>query len=268
MNNEPEHNPIESDDCLFCFDHLDEAALGILEPDDRERFEHHLARCRICRAELTNLDSVLQYLPFSCEVVPPSPEMKTNLQQRFAEAVRAEDAAKDTKPTQPPVRSRRLSVGRTSWTYGSVFAGLCVALAVIALWNVLPFDTASPVSTRGNMQVYAMQPTCEDCDSASGGHIGADPDAKDGTVMAWNLDPNQTHEVWCVEHDGRKTKIGELDVAESGSVVQTLSFPDAVGAYQQIYVSRNDGTQELSVTPSRDDTAEPTVPVQSSPATD
>ena len=130
---------------------------------------------------------------------------------------------------------------------GSVFAAMSIALIALAAWNLLPIGTSDGSMPQGQIRVLAMESSSE----GTGGHIGADPEEKDGMVIAWNLDPTQKHEVWCVNRDGVKTMVGELDVAQSGSVMQTVSFPEAVGAYDQIYVARNDGTEELTVAPNK-----------------
>lgn len=144
-----------------------------------------------------------------------------------------------------------------SWSIGGVFAGLCVALLVIGAWNFLPFMGSDGDLPRGQIEVMAMENTCPDCPHETGGQIGADPKEKDGLVVAWNLDPKRKHEIWCVNRDGMHTKVGNLEVAETGSVMQKLSFPDEVGGYQQIYVIRDDGAEELSVQPANGDDDDP-----------
>jgi hypothetical protein len=130
---------------------------------------------------------------------------------------------------------------------GSLFAALSIALVALIGWNLLPIGSSDGSMPQGQIRVLAMESSSE----GAGGHIGADPEQKDGMVIAWNLDPAEKHEVWCVNRDGVKTMVGELEVAQSGSVMQTVSFPEAVGAYDQIYVARNDGTEELSVAPNK-----------------
>ena len=256
------HSDSDTDDCLFCVEHMEEAALGILECDDRERFEYHLTRCAICRAELAALDRTVQMLPLAIAQQSPSAGTKEKLQQRFL-AAQAADAAPVMSPRSPQSRqtSPRSKPNRPLRSFSTLAAGLCVALAVIALWYVLPGDDESRRATNQNFQVFAM----ESSDSTSGGHIGADMDSTDGTMMAWNLDPAQTHEVWCVDHENNKLKVGELDVMESGAAMQTVSFPEEIGTYKQIYVARNDGTEELTITPNRAVNGDEPAPASATP---
>ena len=122
-----------------------------------------------------------------------------------------------------------------------------LALVLIGGWSVWQFNDSAPGLPSGNIQVYAMEST----EGSTGGHIGADPEESDGVVVAWNLDPNQQHHVWCINRQGERIRVAELRVGESGSVMQSLTFPEAIGGYDHIYVARDDGTEELSVKPNQ-----------------
>ena len=71
MNQTAPNNQSNPDDCLFCMEHLYETALGILEPEDRPRMEHHLADCNVCRSELPELDAAVNLLPLAVDQVQP-----------------------------------------------------------------------------------------------------------------------------------------------------------------------------------------------------
>lgn len=252
MTDNAKTNQSQHDDCLFCMDHLYEAALGILEAEDRDRFEHHLAGCDFCRGELAELDETVKLLPFSVDQVAPRPEVKGKLLDRLGAESRTPAATstlpvkRTRKPAPSPVGARR-----PLWAFGSVFAGLAVALVVIGLWNFLPIgsDDGTP---QGQMSVLAMEKSdCPDCHEETRAHIGANLETSDGMVVAWNLDPNEKYEVWCVNRDGKRTMVGELIVDDSGGAMQNMQFPESVGEYDQIYVARNDGTEELTVAPNK-----------------
>lgn len=245
------HTNLDNDDCLFCQEHLEEAAMRTLEPEIQQRMECHLVRCRMCRVELAQIEESLQLLAYSVDQADPPVDAKSRLMARF-EAER--DQPMQTQPSVPaaPVRkptTRRYSPQRMPWSWGGLFAGLCVALLVVGAWNFLPIANSDGDLPAGQIQVMAMENTCPDCHHETGGHIGADPKEKDGLMVAWNLDPHRKHEVWCVNRDGKHTKVGDLEVKSTGSVMQKVSFPDEVGGYQQIYVIRDDGAEELTVAP-------------------
>lgn len=266
------HTNQEQDDCLFCQDHLEEAALRILEPEDQQRMECHLVRCQICRAELAEMEQALQSLAYSVEQIDPPANAKQKLMARF-EAERDQPAPDKHAPVgtttpKPKPRSAMRIPRHLPWSYGGLFAGLAVALLVVGMWSFLPFNASNGDLPGGQIEVMAMETTCPDCHHETGGQIGADPKQNDGLVVAWNLDPQRKHEVWCVNKQGHHTKVSDLQVGESGSVMQTVSFPDAVGGYQQIYVIRDDGAEELTVVPGngRDDdpnsTTTPSTPTE------
>lgn len=253
MTNLDMHTNQENDDCLFCQEYLEEAAMRTLEPEIQQRMECHLARCPMCRAELAQIEQSLQLLAYSVDQLEPSPAAKQRLMARFEserDQPRQEAPYQLAAPKPKPTTAPSPRIGRhVPWSYGGLFAGLAVALLIIGAWNFLPFNKSDSNLPGGQIEVMAMETTCPDCHDETGGQIGADPKEKDGLVMAWNLDPQRKHEVWCVNKNGHHTKVSDLKVADSGSVMQTVSFPDAVGGYQQIYVVRDDGAEELTVIP-------------------
>ncbi len=258
MTHMANYNPSPQDDCLFCMDRLHEVALGIVDPEDRGRLEHHLAECDVCRAELAELDATVNLLPFAVDEVAPRSHVRANLRERMEAEMAAPPASGVIRELRTPVNADAAAQSLNSpsrgplWTLGTIAAGLLIALLAISAWSFLPFDDDAP-APRGQMSVLAMESsdTCEDCHEDTRGHIGAHLDATDGMVVAWNLDPAQKHEVWCVNKRGERLKVGDLMVDSSGTVTQTVSFPEAVGNYDQIYVARNDGTEELTVAPNK-----------------
>lgn len=264
------HTNQEHDDCLFCQEHLEEAAMRIIDPENQHRMERHLARCPICRADLAQIEESLQSLAYSVEQFDPSASTKQSLMERFEEE-RDQPERAELKPlTSPETESKPSSrfMRTIPWSYGSLFAGLAVALLVVGMWTFLPFNERNGDLPGGRIEVMAMETTCPDCHHEAGGQIGADPREKDGLVMAWNLDPERKHEVWCVNKQGHHTKVSDLQVGESGSVMQTVSFPDSVGGYQQIYVIRDDGAEELTVVPANSREDEPDSPTNPSTPTE
>lgn len=247
-----QHTDAYHDECSFCADYLGEAALRILPAEVQKRVESHLARCSMCRDELSELETPLHMLAFGVQESSPSADTRQSLMTQFkSERERPSTQVASGQPVRSPAALRNSPGRPRGWLrpVSSVFAALCVALLLIGTWNLLPFTNPESRVPGGQIEVMAMDRTCEDCHVQTGGQIGADPDQKNGLVVAWNLDPQRKHEVWCVNRDGKHTKVGDLDVAGTGSVLQTVSFPDAVGGYQQIYVVRDDGAEELTVVP-------------------
>ena len=86
-------------------------ALDALTPDDRERFEEHLATCEKCRAELAGLSDAAAALAFAVAGPAPPPELRG----RILESARREPS------NVVALRPRR-----------AIFASAAAALAVAA----------------------------------------------------------------------------------------------------------------------------------------
>lgn len=146
------------------------------------------------------------------------------------------------------------------WVVPGVVAPLAICLLLLSAWtNSLHNEVENLRSSGGgevtttqdsgaipyDMQLYEFKPACEKCeDRQASGQFGGNPNGSVGVVVAWNLDPNEKHQVWCVDINGEKMLVTDLDVEFTGNVFQTVNFPQAIGGYQQIYVARHDGTAD------------------------
>lgn len=236
---------------------MEEAALNILEPEHLDAFELHLEACDECQESLERMRKVVGLLPFACDDAVPGDHVRTELLARLHDA-ESLDTNTLASP-EPAMRPRR-----------AIMSSIVAAALIIALWGAWSIFTSNDPGNGlpgGNIQVMAMERNCDDCDDSTGGHIGADLEHQDGVLIAWNLDPEQKHSVWCLKRNGERVLVSELSVARSGSVMQKVQFPEAIGSYDQIYVERHDGTQELSVKPladNREDSEHPdTTPSES-----
>jgi hypothetical protein len=264
------------EDCAFVRENLEAEALDILEPAAHARVQRHLQFCGPCRRALADLHAVTDLLPLLSEPATPSPMAKARLFQRVANesefgprlvtmgnpwAAKPED---NTLPssTAAPAAGGGGNPGWQSWLMTAMVAPLAVAIIVLAAWaNSLQNDLDSARSgerdavaeiaadrSANQMRLYSLEPSCPDCDeSPASGHLGGNPEDNVGILVAWNLNPDDKHEVWCEDRDGKLIRVSDLQVEQSGQVFQTLNFPDAIGGYTTIYVTRDDGTEEMRV---------------------
>jgi hypothetical protein len=259
------------EECGYCQENLEAQALGILEAADRARVERHLQWCGPCRRDLADIRDVVDLLALASEQVTPSPMVKAKLFQQIADEA-VEDAAitfgtpwhAEARPEHTAHASSRPQIPARSFPLASaLIAPLAIALIVLGAWaNSLRSDlndlqsqqdgrvTAQvTVDTPANqMRLYSMEPSCPDCDDTpASGQLGGNPDNNVGVLVAWNLNPNEQHHVWCEDRDGKQTLVSDLEVEHTGEVFQTVNFPEAIGGYSTIYVTRHDGTEEMRV---------------------
>jgi hypothetical protein len=265
------------EECEFCQENLEAEALNILEPAEHARMQRHLQWCGPCRRSLAGLHKVVDLLPLLADTATPSPMAKARLFQQVADDAVTESSVNfgnpwmtgklsPARPASSPVLSATLDTGSPSWKgwlSSALIAPLAIALIVLGAWtNALRNDLDSmeiqqangsvaniPVGTNDSpMQIYSLEPSCPECDETPvSGHLGGDPDDNVGILVARNLNPNEQHQVWCESRDGEQLMVSDLQVEQSGDVVQAVNFPDAIGGYSTIYVTRYDGTEEMRV---------------------
>ena len=90
-------------------------ALDALTPEERERFEDHLADCERCRDEIAAIHDTAAELAFAVEGPPPPPSLRSSILE----------AARSERPNVVPLRPRNV--------FGSVAAALAVAAAGAAV---------------------------------------------------------------------------------------------------------------------------------------
>ena len=143
-------NPREPDnDCL----HGEDAAayvLGALEHDEHERFSEHLAGCAECRAEVAELQPVVDELPASAPAASAPKEMRARILATVrseAELLGAAGAGADRPPSRTPA-------GRMP-RFAFAGAGLALAALVAVLIAVSLGSSSHSVTTPGSAPVGA-----------------------------------------------------------------------------------------------------------------
>jgi hypothetical protein len=252
-------------ECRHVIDNAEAYALGALDHADRSGIEQHLMWCGPCRRAVAAARRATDLLPLLSDPATPSSAVKAQL---FARVARDQDSSSAALPDpnpwvpktdapQDPAGAGRTSLSWQRWLPPALLAPLALVLLVTAAWaNSLRNEVsyleserrsqaamANAVGGESDMQLYSFEPACPTCNDANG-RFGGNPNGSIGVVVAWNLDPAEQHQVWCVDKEGEKWMVTDLEVEPSGSVFQTISFPQPLGGYQQIYVARNDGTAD------------------------
>lgn len=106
--------------------------LDALSDEERLAFERHLAGCEACRAEVADLQRVVDVLPLACDAVEPSPALR----DRLMAAIEAEQD--ERAPLVAIPGGRTAPRGRMRWRLPEIVGIAAAAILVIGLglWNV------------------------------------------------------------------------------------------------------------------------------------
>lgn len=292
-NQAPDHGPSLSAEHDGILEQLEAYALGALDRADSGIVEQHLRWCPQCRGEEEAVRRVVDLLPF---IVPPvdvpSPAVKGLLFDRIAadesqpdrqdmadrlrhhepEVMAGARAVSSVTPSAP--RTPGSPTSSPAWSRfvpPAVIAPLAIALLVVGAWaNSMRLDLEERdearaianqqelnqiVANGGDVQLYSMEPQCADCTGR--GRIGVDVADRLGVVVAWGLNPDREHELWCFNKKGDKKMVAELDVDAEGGAMQAFSFPPDMTDYSGVYVAQTDGEATYMSEFSPDETEEP-----------
>jgi hypothetical protein len=252
------------DDCEFVRENAAAFALQSLTGAETARIVQHLLDHPACQQHIDDALAVAQVLPYSMPLLAaPDVAVKFRLFDRIA--------ADAQTPVSPPVpdrfeHSQRILRGlnpaahpepptetpapfrQPAWTQHLstiLVAPLCVALLVMSLWAYNLNDELDSMqdeldgqqgqTVSNSMELYSMTSSCKDC--STGGQIGTMPDQKSAVLLAWDLNPDEKHEIWCEESNGEKWMVSQLDVNANGAAMQTIKFPKPIDGYKRIFVS-------------------------------
>jgi anti-sigma-K factor RskA len=105
--------------------------LSALSEEEQARFEAHLAGCATCRAEVAELQEVVDLLPLAAEQVEPDPALRG----RIVDAIEAEI---EHPALVPIVGGRPEPLRRFPWRLPEILAAAAAVLLIAGLgaWNI------------------------------------------------------------------------------------------------------------------------------------
>ncbi|MGC4190442.1 MAG: anti-sigma factor [Thermomicrobiales bacterium] len=253
-------------------DNVEAFVLRALDLSDQQRIAVHLRWCERCRAVASGYAIVPRLLAESAPLADgPSPDVKARLMARVAadHPSSAETAPASLASERDPVTSDTRST-RASWiaawrqrTLPAVTAVLTIAFLVVAAWGIGLRSEIEDLRAQADQQttfsgqplssprLFTTKPACSGCTGIA--QLGADPGKSTGVLMAWGLDPNQKHEVWCMHENGESNLVAVLDVNANGDAMQTLTFSKPIAGYLEIrIVKQDDASPELIFSPKHD----------------
>lgn len=292
-NQAPNHGPPSGPDHADILDQLEAHALGALDRTDAGIVEQHLRWCAPCRDQAKTTRDVVDLLPLA---LAPDDAPSTRVKRALLSRVAADERELPYEPpmerahlegedrgvrapsaTVVPSRTRAAVSGRTPsrWVRfvpPAIIAPLALALIVLGAWaNSMRLDLADQeretalaneaglnqiVANGGAVQLYSMEPRCDDCPAR--GRLGVDQRDNMGVLVAWGLDPDLDHQVWCVDTNGDKVMVSTLDVEADGGAMQAFAFPsEKVSEFTEVYVAQKDGGPMYMVDLAPDDGTPP-----------
>jgi anti-sigma-K factor RskA len=105
-------------------------ALDAVTPDEARTIEEHLAGCATCRALVADLRSTVRVLPYSCEIVDPSPALK----RRILDLALAEHKAESRLRRNAQELGDTLGSGSrpAAWNWARSWGAVAAAVVLIA----------------------------------------------------------------------------------------------------------------------------------------
>lgn len=228
-------------------EHVDELlalyALGGLETDEAQRVEAHLARCEACRAEAGRQQQLVLAVAAAVPPQAPDPRAKERLLARVGAA--ATDVARP--------QANWLALPR--W----VLAGLSLALALLAGWNVFLTQEINSLQrqVRGSTGAVALISSPDTAAitlegrgtmPAASGQAYVDFDSQDVVLVVRHLEPlpaGKTYQAWVVSDEGPKSA-GFVDVTGNGWGMRWLDVPFVSGGWVCVSVEPSGGSQQPS----------------------
>ena len=202
-------------------------ALGSLTPEERARFEAHLAGCAICRAEIQTHRDVASLLAHAAPEATPSPELRERI-LREARKVR-------------PIGSRTAARGPlVPW----LAAAACLVLALGAGYAYLReraahsditrllAAAADTIAARDSLVATLLSP---DVGTAALAATGKPPSARlywsparhRVVVAVFDLAPapaGRTYQLWAIAQ-GKPVSLGIFNTSASGRLTAALDVP-------------------------------------------
>jgi anti-sigma factor RsiW len=209
-------------------------ALDALDERERDAYEHHLARCERCRAELGSLQQVATSLAYAAEGPAPAAELRGRILQ----------AAKAERPNVVPLRPRR-SLPIAAAAAVAALAAIGIVVWSLSLSHDLSRERSSAQSARAALALIA-EPGARRVElTGAKGVVAVTPSGRAAMAFADLPAPpsGKTYEAW-VQSDG---KVAPAGIFDGRTAVLTENVP--AGATVMVTVERDGGVDRPTSEP-------------------
>lgn len=233
-------------------------ALDVLDVDERDVLEDHLAGCPACRDELAAYGETAAMLALALPRHEPSPGLKGRV-MHDARRARILTSVVGDRRVQPPRWGGRLA-SRLRVSMTGLVAALALVLAVgstswaLTLRSELDAQNARIATLSERAQGYArVTAVLQAADTqvrvlegtpaapSAFGRVYIDPDTSEGMLMVRNLPPlpkDRSYQLWVVGADGQRQSAGILTWTDKGGNGYTLiQCPEKLARWQSFGVT-------------------------------
>jgi anti-sigma-K factor RskA len=217
-------------------------ALDALEPEERERYEAHLARCEPCREELASLGETATALALAVEAPPPPPALRG----RILAAAAAE------RENVVPLPVRRPWIVRTAVAAAAVAACAAVGFGVWAftLQHSLSSERSARSAEAHAIQIYTDPASLKRPLKGGAGTLAVDRTGE-AVLVVRKLPPapaGKTYEAWVIPPGSKPIRAGLFKGGGSMTMVP-LEKTVPAGSVVAATVERSGGVDAPTETP-------------------
>lgn len=213
-------------DDIHVLESLPAYALGSLDEMEARMVAEHLASCLMCRAELSEFQTVVDHLGFVVPDASPSADLKSRLMERVQGS-----SLRRSQSTRWHFPQRLLPVG------GLVSLFL---IAVLALSNLLLWQRMNNLEVlRGPLGMRAIALENTTAAPAASGFVIISSDGENGVLVVDELpvlEPEREYQLWLVR-DEQVTSGAVFSVDEDGYRGMRIQAPQSLLTYSEVYVT-------------------------------
>lgn len=229
--------------------------IGSLESREVSALEEHVRDCPECKLLYSDLETVLEYMPFAAEDVLPPPEIKERLFSRLSLADR--EPADAGGPLAMTTTSVPAVKGAPRWMPGWTSAASLAAVIVLAVWVgalqarlglLEEIEAQARSAVEEQMQVLERGAVSATLVKGLEG-TPASPNAKGimlvsptegkGLLVVFGLDPlpeGQAYQLWLIR-DGERASGGVFSVNDRGYGMLAVEAPVPLANFQSVGIT-------------------------------
>lgn len=180
-------------------------ALDALDPDERERYEAHLASCEDCRNELATLSETVGLLARGVTSPAPPPQLRARIL----------DAAASERENVVPLRVRDRGIVRSLAAVAAVAACAAIGFGAWAatLSNSLDRQRSALSAEKRAVQIYLDPSSTKVALQGHSGTVAVDPTGQ-AVLVVRRLPPapsGKVYEAWVIPPGSKPIRAGVFD---------------------------------------------------------